>query len=158
MHTVLHEYIFVKGLEALIAQRDMVLAVRDRVAALVSQGKSLDEVISAKPTASFDKQVPQSAETAERFIREVAKLLVERGADVAGGNADGQTPAHMTVIGGNLETLRALLEYGPPLEQQNAYGGTVLGQTFWSAAHGGDVIRFIAIIETLLAAGAVLPR
>ena len=54
---------------ALIAQRDMVLAVRDRVAALVSQGKSLDDVISAKPTAPFDTQVPQSAETAERFIR-----------------------------------------------------------------------------------------
>jgi glyoxylase-like metal-dependent hydrolase (beta-lactamase superfamily II) len=54
---------------ALIAQRDMVLAVRDRVAALILQGKSLDDVISAKPTAPFDTQVPQSAETAERFIR-----------------------------------------------------------------------------------------
>ncbi len=56
------------GREALVAQRDMVLAVRDRVAALVSQGKSLEEVIAAKPTASFDAQVPQSSETAERFI------------------------------------------------------------------------------------------
>lgn len=54
---------------ALIAQRDMVLAVRDRVAALVSQGKSLEEVIAAKPTASFDAQVPQSEQTSERFIR-----------------------------------------------------------------------------------------
>ncbi len=54
---------------ALIAQRDMVLAVRDRVAMLVSQGKALEEVIAAKPTASFDTQVPQSAQTAERFIR-----------------------------------------------------------------------------------------
>jgi cyclase len=53
----------------LIAQRDMVLAVRDRVAALVSQGKSLEEVIAAKPTASFDAQVPQSAQSVERFIR-----------------------------------------------------------------------------------------
>jgi cyclase len=54
---------------ALIAQRDLVLAVRDRVAALVSQGKSLEEVIAAKPTTSFDAQVPQSAQTTERFIR-----------------------------------------------------------------------------------------
>jgi cyclase len=54
---------------ALIAQRDLVLAVRDRVATLVSQGKSLEEVIAAKPTASFDAQVPQSAQTTERFIR-----------------------------------------------------------------------------------------
>jgi cyclase len=54
---------------ALIAQRDMVLAVRDRVATLVSQGKSIEEVIAARPTASFDARVPQSEETAERFIR-----------------------------------------------------------------------------------------
>lgn len=54
---------------ALMAQRDLVLAVRDRVAALVSQGKSLEEVIAATPTASFDAQVPQSAQTRERFIR-----------------------------------------------------------------------------------------
>jgi cyclase len=54
---------------ALIAQRDMVIAVRDRVAMLVSQGKSLEQVIAAKPTASFDTQVPQSAQTAQRFIR-----------------------------------------------------------------------------------------
>jgi glyoxylase-like metal-dependent hydrolase (beta-lactamase superfamily II) len=53
---------------ALVAQRDMVLVVRDRVAALISEGKSLEEVIAAKPTASFDAQVPQSAETAEQFI------------------------------------------------------------------------------------------
>lgn len=53
---------------ALVAQRDMVLAVRDRVAELISEGKSLEQVIAAKPTASFDAQVPQSAETAEQFI------------------------------------------------------------------------------------------
>lgn len=53
---------------ALIAQRDMVLEVRDRVAALISQGKSLEEVNAAKPTASFDAQVPEGAHTAERFI------------------------------------------------------------------------------------------
>ena len=47
----------------------MVLAVRDRVATLVSQGKSIEEVIAARPTASFDARVAQSEETAERFIR-----------------------------------------------------------------------------------------
>ena len=56
------------GREALVVQRDMVIAVRDRVAALVSQGKSLQEVIATKPTASFDAGVPRSAETAEEFV------------------------------------------------------------------------------------------
>jgi cyclase len=53
---------------SLIAQRDMILAVRDKVAALVAQNKTLEEVIAAKPTADFDAQVPQSAQTADSFV------------------------------------------------------------------------------------------
>jgi cyclase len=53
----------------LIATRDLILAVRDKVAALIAQGKTLDEVIAAKPTADFDAQVPQGAQSAERFIK-----------------------------------------------------------------------------------------
>jgi glyoxylase-like metal-dependent hydrolase (beta-lactamase superfamily II) len=37
-----------------IAHRDMLAAVRDRISALVKQGKSEDEVVAAHPTASFD--------------------------------------------------------------------------------------------------------
>jgi hypothetical protein len=33
----------------------------------------------------------------------------------------------------------------------------VLGQTLWSAGHGGDPDVYAAIIETLIAAGAVVP-
>jgi ankyrin repeat protein len=86
----------------------------------------------------------------------VADLLIRHGADVATTTADGQTPAHQAVIGGHLQTLKMLLEHNPPLEQENAYGGTVLGQTLWSAAHGGDPDRYITIIDTLLEAGAKL--
>jgi glyoxylase-like metal-dependent hydrolase (beta-lactamase superfamily II) len=38
----------------LIAWRDMLVAVRDQVAALKQQGKSLDEIRAAKPTAAYD--------------------------------------------------------------------------------------------------------
>jgi ankyrin repeat protein len=89
---------------------------------------------------------------------EIADLLVRRGADLSDGSGDGQTAAHMAVIAGQLETLKVLLTYNPPLEQKNIYGGTVLGQTLWSAGHGGDPNLYIAIIETLLAAGAQLPE
>jgi hypothetical protein len=89
---------------------------------------------------------------------EVAELLVGRGADLAGGAEHGQTPAHMAVIGGHLEVLKMLLTHKPPLEQQNAYGGTVLGQALWSAGHRGDPQRYMAIIDTLLDAGARLPE
>ncbi len=38
----------------LIEFRDMLVAIRENVARLKQQGKSLDEVISAKPTAAYD--------------------------------------------------------------------------------------------------------
>jgi cyclase len=53
---------------AVIAQRDLILAVRDKVAALLAQNKTLEEIIAAKPTAEFDAQVPRGAQTADSFI------------------------------------------------------------------------------------------
>jgi glyoxylase-like metal-dependent hydrolase (beta-lactamase superfamily II) len=59
------------------AHRDMLLAVRDRVAALVKQGKSADEIVAAKPTNDYDARVPQGAQSVERFVR---ALVAELGA------------------------------------------------------------------------------
>jgi cyclase len=56
---------------AVMAHRDMILAVRDRVAQLISQGKSQDEVLAAKPTADYDAKVPNSAETTQRFVTQL---------------------------------------------------------------------------------------
>lgn len=54
----------------LTSQRDLILTVRDRVAKLVEQGKTLDEVIAAKPTADLDAQIPQATPAqSERFIK-----------------------------------------------------------------------------------------
>lgn len=55
----------------LIAHRDMILAIRDKIAPLVQQGKTVEEVIAAKPTADYDARVPTAATTSERFIRQV---------------------------------------------------------------------------------------
>jgi cyclase len=41
--------------EGLLKFRDMLAAVRDRIARLVKEGKSLDQVLASKPTAEFDK-------------------------------------------------------------------------------------------------------
>lgn len=56
---------------AVMAHRDMVLVIRDRVAALIAQGKSEDEVVAAKVTADFDTKVQEPGTTAERFVRQV---------------------------------------------------------------------------------------
>lgn len=50
------------------AHRDMVVAIRDRVAALVRQGKTQEEVLAAKPTSEYDARVPQAAQTSDRFV------------------------------------------------------------------------------------------
>jgi len=55
----------------LIAHRDMIIAIRDKIAPMVSQGKTLQEVIAAKPTADYDSKVPGVGTTGERFIGQV---------------------------------------------------------------------------------------
>jgi hypothetical protein len=85
---------------------------------------------------------------------DVVDFLLQGGVDIATHESDGQTGLHWAAIGGQLETIKLLLDRKAPLEITNMYGGTVLGQTTWSAAHGGDPDIYAQIIETLIAAGA----
>jgi glyoxylase-like metal-dependent hydrolase (beta-lactamase superfamily II) len=55
---------------AVTAHRDVAIAVRDRVAALVAQGKTEDEVVAAKVTADLDAKIQQPGTTGERFVRQ----------------------------------------------------------------------------------------
>ena len=63
-----------------IAQRDLILAVRDKVAALVQRGLTVEEVLAAKPTADYDASVPQGEQTAEQFVRWLYTELKSRPA------------------------------------------------------------------------------
>jgi cyclase len=56
---------------AVTAHRDMILAVRDKVAQMVKQGKTAQEIIAAKPTAEFDSKIEQAGMTSERFINQL---------------------------------------------------------------------------------------
>jgi cyclase len=64
---------------AVIAQRDLILAVRDKVAVLLAQNKSLEEVIAARPTAEFDAQTPRGAQTADEFVTWIYEALRRDG-------------------------------------------------------------------------------
>ncbi len=55
----------------LMAHRDMIIAIRDKIAPMVSQGKTLQEVMAAKPTADYDAKVPGGSTTIERFVGQV---------------------------------------------------------------------------------------
>jgi glyoxylase-like metal-dependent hydrolase (beta-lactamase superfamily II) len=52
----------------LIAHREMIIALRDRVARLIQQGKSQEEIIASKPTADYDSKVPMPGTTGDRFL------------------------------------------------------------------------------------------
>jgi len=88
----------------------------------------------------------------------VVEFLLDKEVDLGRDEVDGQTPLHCAAIGGQVETIKFLLKRNAPLEVKNMYGGTVLGQTLWSAAHGGDPKLYAEIIEVLIAAGAKVPE
>jgi glyoxylase-like metal-dependent hydrolase (beta-lactamase superfamily II) len=50
------------------AHRDLITALRDKVAPLVKQGQTQEQVTAAKLTAEFDAKVPQAGTTGDRFI------------------------------------------------------------------------------------------
>jgi ankyrin repeat protein len=84
---------------------------------------------------------------------DVVEFLLEAGVGIGVRDNNGQTGLHWAAIGRHLDTVKLLLAHNPPLDAQNAYGGTALGQAMWSADHGGNPESYSAIIETLVAAG-----
>lgn len=66
----------------LIANRDMLIAIKDRVAKMIQEGKSVEEVLAAHPTAEYDEMILKDEplwygdgepeyKTPDRFIRQV---------------------------------------------------------------------------------------
>jgi len=61
---------------AVAAHKAMMLAVRDKVAALVQQNKTQEEVVASKPTAEFDAKVTGATPaTADRFVGQLYQEL-----------------------------------------------------------------------------------
>jgi glyoxylase-like metal-dependent hydrolase (beta-lactamase superfamily II) len=56
---------------AVMAHRDVVIAVQKKVADLIKQGKSQEEVIAAKPAAEFASKIKDAGTTEDRFVGQV---------------------------------------------------------------------------------------
>ncbi len=64
---------------AVAAHKAMMMAVRDKVAVLVRQDKTQDEVVAAKPTAEFDANVTGATSmTADRFVGQLYQEIKGR--------------------------------------------------------------------------------
>jgi Zn-dependent hydrolases, including glyoxylases len=59
----------------LMAHRDMILTIRDRVAQMIKERKTLEQVVAAKPTADYDERIGNVVATADRFVGQVYKEL-----------------------------------------------------------------------------------
>ena len=62
----------------LAAYRDMLVAVGSRVRELIEQGRGVDEVLAAQPTAPYDDRYALGPVSAERFVRTLYADLTGR--------------------------------------------------------------------------------
>jgi len=56
---------------AVMAHRDVVVALHKKIGDLAKQGKSLDEVMAAKPAAEFNTRIKEVGTTDDRFVGQV---------------------------------------------------------------------------------------
>jgi glyoxylase-like metal-dependent hydrolase (beta-lactamase superfamily II) len=61
----------VVGRQALIAQRALLTTSRDRISALIGQGKTLDQILAAKVTEGLGAQAQPGHISADAFVRDV---------------------------------------------------------------------------------------
>jgi ankyrin repeat protein len=113
-----------------------------------------DQDGALKPTATKAQMESGFLWACEYGRDNVVDFLLKWGIDLLGQANTGQTGLHWAVVGGQLATIKLLLEHGAPLEARNVYGGTALGQALWSALNGDPGIDYVEIIDTLIAAGA----
>ena len=86
---------------------------------------------------------------------ETAAYLLDNGVDPLAGIKTGLNGFHYAASGGRLPIIKLLIERNVPMEVENIYGGTVLGQAMWSAVNENRPDReHAAAIEALIGAGA----
>jgi hypothetical protein len=85
---------------------------------------------------------------------DVVSFLLENGADLAAHDRNGQSALHWAIIGAQVATVKLLLSHHPPLDQENTYGGTPLGQAYWSSEHASNPEPYPKIIKALIESGA----
>lgn len=139
----------------------------DRTAIALDRGDFtlLDELLTDQQTSIIgllDSNGWPPAEAHEAFAwacfngrTSDADEILNRGIDPAKSNKTGMPGFHSAASRGHVDTVRMLIRRKVPMEQLNMYGGTVLGQTLWSAVnepHAGQA----EAIEALIDAGALV--
>jgi len=85
---------------------------------------------------------------------EAVEYLLSHGVNPGACDRRRFTALHWAAHYGNADIVRILLAAGAPLDVQNEYGGTPLGQTIWTVHHEEPRPAHGAILEMLREAGA----
>jgi len=99
----------------------------------------------------------QAAHAARNNETAIVRLLLESGLPVDATGQHQGTPLHWAAFHGNLEMIKTILRFGPPLEATDVdFGGTPLGWAIHGSEHGwccqtGD---YAGTVEALIVAGA----
>lgn len=83
------------------------------------------------------------------------QYLLDNGVDPLAGIKTGLNGFHYAVSGGRTDVVRLLIDHRVPMEVENMYGGTVLGQALWSAVNEFKPTH-VTVIEMLLESGAAV--
>lgn len=84
---------------------------------------------------------------------DAAAFLLDNGVDPYAGTRTGLSGFHWAASSGKLAVIKLLIDRKVRMEDQNMYGGTVLGQALWSAVNE-YTDSHAEIIEALIGAGA----
>lgn len=84
-----------------------------------------------------------------------AEYLLDKGVVPLAGTNTGLNGFHYAASSGRLEVINLLIARNVPMEVENMYGGTVLGQALWSAVNEYTESH-AEIIEELIKAGAII--
>jgi glyoxylase-like metal-dependent hydrolase (beta-lactamase superfamily II) len=55
----------------LVAHKEVIITVRDRVAKGIQEGKTVEQIVASKPTADLDQKVGLASTSADRFVQQL---------------------------------------------------------------------------------------
>ncbi len=139
-------------------------SVAERLIALcwLHDAAGVTDLLAANPglVVPADAQA-EVARAATRNDTEAVRLMLQAGLPVTARGQHGATAIHWAAFHGNLAMIRAILPFGPPLEDlENDYRSRPLGWAIHGSEQGwyagsGD---YAGAVEALLAAGATVPE